>query len=114
MDAFGNDLNFLAAAVLLALAAGFGIGGSLMSFRWFAARIVGAKIIGAVLYLGASAVAAGGAIWLGLRLIPAIYGFWTPWIAYAIGAAVIAFGIAVLVWLFLSVLSVRKSQAAAG
>jgi hypothetical protein len=47
-----NDLNFLGAAGLLALAAGFGTGALLTSVRWFEARIVGAKIMGAVLHLG--------------------------------------------------------------
>ncbi len=105
VDAFGNDLNFLAAAALLALAAGFGVGAFLMSFRWFDARIVGARIMGAVLHLGATALAAWAFIWAGVYQIGVdkSYGYWPPWIAFAIGAGVIAVGIAVLTSLFLPV-----------
>jgi len=105
VDVFGNDLNFLAAAALLALAAGFGVGAFLMSFRWFDARIVGARIMGAVLHLGATTVAAWAFIWAGVYQIGVdkSYGYWPPWIAFAIGAGVIAVGIAVLTSLFLPV-----------
>jgi len=104
VDAFGNDMNFLGAALTLALAAGFGIGASLMTFPWFEARIVGARIMGAVLNLGATLVAAWGAIWLGLSEVhvdPTTGGYWSPWIAFTIGALVIATGIAVLASLLL-------------
>lgn len=104
VDAFGNDLNFLGAAVALALAGGFGIGAFLMCFRWFEDRIVGARIMGAVLHLGATSLAAWGAIWLGLsevRVDPTSDGYWSPWIAFAIGALVIATGLAVLATLLL-------------
>jgi hypothetical protein len=103
VDALGNDLNFLAAAALLALAAGFGVGAFLMSFRWFEARIVGARIMGAVLHLGATAVTAWAFIWAGVYQIGVdrSYGYWPPWIAFAIGAGVIAVGIVVLTSLFL-------------
>ena len=110
VDAFGNDLNFLAAAALLALAAGFGIGAFLMSFPWFEARIVGARIVGGVLHLGATAVAAWVFIGAGVYQIGVdrSYGYWPPWIAFAIGAGVIAVGIAVLTSLFLPVRRKRR------
>ncbi len=77
----------------------------IMSFRWFEARIVGARIMGAVLHLGATAVAAWAFIWAGVYQIGVdkSYGYWPPWIAFAIGAGVIAVGIAVLTSLFLPV-----------
>jgi hypothetical protein len=103
VDAFGNDLNFLAAAALLALATGFGIGALLMCVRWFEARIVGARIMGALLHLGATAVAAWALIEAGVYQfgVDQSYGYWSPWIALAVGAGVIAIGIAVLTSLFL-------------
>jgi len=104
VDAFGNDMNFLGAAAELAIAAGFGIGALLMCYRWFEARIVSARIVGAALHLGATAVGALGAIWLGLSEVhvdPTTDGYWSPWIAFAIGALVIATGIAVLASLLL-------------
>jgi hypothetical protein len=105
VDALGNDLNFLAAAALFALAAGFGVGAFLISFRWFEARIVGARIMGAVLHLCATAVAAWVSISAGVYQIGVdrSYGYWPPWIAFAIGAGVIAVGIAVLASMFLPV-----------
>jgi len=105
VDGIANDLNFLAAAALLALAAGIGVGALLIGFRWFEARIVGARIMGAVLHLGATAVAAWAFIWAGVYQIGVdrSYGYWPPWIAFAIGAGVIAVGIAVLTSLFLPV-----------
>jgi len=104
-DGFANDLNFLASAALLALAAGFGVGAFLMSFRWFEAKIVGARIIGAVIHLGATALAAWAFIWAGVHQIGVdkSYGYWPPWIAFAISAGVIAVGIAVLTSLFVPV-----------
>jgi hypothetical protein len=103
VDAFGNDLNFLAAAALFALAAGFGVGALLVGFRWFEARIVGARIMGAVLHLGTTAVAAWVFIWAGMYQmgVDQSYGYWPPWIAFAIGAGAIAVGIAVLTSLLL-------------
>ena len=103
VDAFANDLNFLAAALLLSLAAGFGFGAFLMSCRWIEAKVVGGRIFGAVIHLGATVVAAWGAIWAGLYQVHVdpTYGTWSPWIALAIGAAVIAIGIAVVVSLLL-------------
>ena len=97
-DGFANDLNFLASAALLALAAGFGVGAFLMSFRWVEARIVGARIMGAVVHLGATAVAAWALIWAGVDQIGVdrSYGYWPRWITFAIAAGVIAVGIAVL------------------
>jgi hypothetical protein len=111
VDAFGNDLNFLGAAVTLALAAGFGIGALLMNFQWFEARIVGARIMGAVLHLGATAVAVWGAIWLGLfeHVDPTTDG-WSQWIAFAIVALVIATGFAVLASLLLPAISRALKQ----
>jgi len=105
VDGFANDLNFLAAAALLALAAGFGVGAFLMSFRWFEAKIVGARIIGAVIHLGATALAAWAFIWAGVHQIGVdkSYGYWPPWIAFAISAGVIAVGIGVLTSLFVPV-----------
>jgi hypothetical protein len=104
-DGVANDLNFLAAAALFALTAGFGVGASMIGFRWFEARIVGARIMGAVLHLGATAVAAWVSISAGIYQIGVdrSYGYWPPWIAFAIGAGVIAVGIAVLVSLLLPV-----------
>ncbi|HZQ49695.1 MAG TPA: hypothetical protein VFB69_05255 [Candidatus Dormibacteraeota bacterium] len=68
-DAFGNALNLLAGAALLALAAGFGLGAFLMSSRWVADKIVGGRIIGAVLHLAAAALAICGGIWLGANQV---------------------------------------------
>lgn len=95
VDSFGNDLNFLAAAALLACAARFGFGAFLMSSRWVDEKIVGGRIIGAMLHLVTTAVAASGTIWLGLS-----EGHVDP-LAIAIAAAVIAIGVVVLVSLFL-------------
>jgi len=103
VDAFGNDLNFLAAAALLALTAGFGSGAFLMSFRWFE----DSRIIGAVIHLVAAAVATWGAIWLCAYQVqyvtysPNTDASWPPVIAFAVAAAVIVIGLAVLVSLFL-------------
>jgi hypothetical protein len=101
-DGVANDLNFLAAAALFALAAGFGVGAFLIGFPCFEGRIVGARIMGAVLHLGATAVAAWVLIKAGVYQIGVdqSYGYWPPWIAFAIGAGVIAVGIAVLTSLF--------------
>ena len=104
VDAFGNDLNFLAAAALLALAAGFGLGAFLLSLRWFEVRIVGAAF-----HLIATAIATWAAIWVGMYQVqyvtysPNTDASWPPAIAFALAAAVIAIGLAVLISLLLPV-----------
>jgi hypothetical protein len=100
----GFVLLFAEAATLatLALAGGFGLSAFLLSFRELALRITGA-----VFHLLATVPAAWLALWLGwseLRYVtytPDGYGAWPPWIAFAIAAALIAIGIAVLISLFL-------------
>ena len=107
VDAFGNDLNFLAAAALLALTAGFGFGALLMSSRWVEKKIVGGRIMGAVFHLVAAALATWGAIWIGAHQVqyvtysPNTDASWPPVIAFAVAAAVIVIGLAVVVSLFL-------------
>jgi hypothetical protein len=108
-----NDLNFLAAAVQLALAAGFASGAFLMSSRWVDEKIAGGRTMGGVLHLGATVVAAWGAIWLGLsevRVDPNTGGYWSPWIAFALAAVVIVIGLAVLMSLFPPARQARRTS----
>lgn len=101
IDAFANDLNFLGAAVLLALTAGFACGAFLTTSRWIDRKIAGGRIIGGVVHLGATGLAAWGAIAAGLyqENVDPTYGYWSPLIAFAVAALVIATGVAVIVWL---------------
>lgn len=107
VDAFGNDLNFLAAAALLALTAGFGSGAFLVSSRWVEEKILGGRTMGAVVHLVATAIATWGAIWMGeyqvqyVTYSPNTDASWPPVIAFAVAAAVIVIGLAVLVSLFI-------------
>ena len=89
----------LSALALFALAAGFGLGAFLLSFRRLAMRIVGAAF-----HLGATALAALGTVWMGLsevQVSPNSYGHWSPGIAFAVAAVIVATGLAVLNSLFL-------------
>lgn len=107
VDAFGNDLNFLAAAALLVLTAGFGVGAFLVSSRWVERRIFGGRVMGAVVHLVAMAIATWGAIWVGVYQVryvaysPNTDASWPPAIAFAVAGAVIVIGLAVLASLFL-------------
>jgi succinate-acetate transporter protein len=87
--------------VLFALAAGFGLGAFLLSLQWVEVRTVGAAS-----HLVATALAAGGAIWIGVSELPASpnsVGYWSPWMAFALAAALIAMGYAVLGSLFVPI-----------
>ena len=88
-------LQYLFEAAIFALAAGFGLGAFLLNFRRLAMRIVGAAF-----HLGATALATLGTVWMGqsgVQVSPNTYGYWSPWIAFAVAAAVIATGLAVLI-----------------
>jgi len=99
IDPAASLLVDLSALALFALAAGLGLGAFLLTLQWVEVRWVGAAF-----QLVASAFAVWAAIWLGeseLPISPNSLGYWPPWIAFAIGAGVIAVGIAVLTSLFL-------------
>jgi len=94
-------LQYLFEAAIFALAAGFGLGAFLLSFRGLPVRIVGAAV-----HLGTTTLATLGTVWMGqseVQVSPNTYGYWSPWIAFAVAAAVIATGLAVLISLFLRV-----------
>jgi hypothetical protein len=94
-------LQYLFEAAIFALAAGFGLGAFLLSFRRLAVRIVGATF-----HLGATALATLGTVWMGLsevQVSPDTYGYWSPWIAFTVAAALLATGLGVLISLFLPV-----------
>ena len=93
---------------ILALAAGFGLGAFLLSFRY-----IGLRIAGAAFHLVATALAASALVWLGVQEV-GHSDDWSPGIAFVVAAAVIAIGLAVLVSLFLRVQRQGKSPAAAG
>jgi len=101
IDPSGFILIELSALALFALGAGFGLGAFLLSLQWVEVRWVG---VGS--HLVASSLAACGAILLGeneLQASPASVGYWLPWMAFALAAALIAMGVAALVSLFVPV-----------
>lgn len=101
IDPAASILIDLSALALFALAAGFGLGAFLLSRQRVEVRRVGAAS-----HLVASALGACGAIWVGVSELPASpnsVGYWPPWIAFAIAAALIAMGVAVLASLFVPV-----------
>jgi hypothetical protein len=101
IDTSASLLVDLSAIALFALAAGFGLGAFLLSCQRVEVRRVGAAS-----HLVASALAACAAIWLGESELPASpnsIGYWPPWIALALAAALIAMGLAVLASLFVPV-----------
>jgi len=86
IDPAASLLVYVSSLALFALGAGFGLGAFLLSLHWVAVRSVGAAI-----HLIATALAAWAFGWLGaseMRVDPNSYGYWPPWIAFALAAGV--------------------------
>lgn len=94
IDPAASILVDLSAVVLFMLAAGFGLGAFLLSLQWVEVRSVGAAS-----HLLATALAAAAFVWMGVSEMgvdPKSSGYWSPGIAFALAAAVVAVGLAVL------------------